>query len=122
VVDRRFRGGDESVHQLAQTMYDFCTLNRRQRIIMRNRTERLSELLDWKNLHVFYREARHKALERMYPDGVAKIVSESINRMPRPLSMPGTPSHSQKSSPHHSDGDTDETDSETERERAEWIK
>jgi hypothetical protein len=29
-------------------------LSRRQRIIMRNRTERLSELLDWKNLGVVY--------------------------------------------------------------------
>ena len=33
-------------------MYDFTTLSRRQRIIQRNRTERLSELLDWKNLGV----------------------------------------------------------------------
>lgn len=31
-------------------MYDYCCLSRRQRIILRNRTERLSELLDWKNL------------------------------------------------------------------------
>ena len=31
-------------------MFDFSCLSRRQRIIQRNRTERLSELLDWKNL------------------------------------------------------------------------
>lgn len=35
-----------------QHMYDFTCLSRRQRIIQRNRTERLSELLDWKNLGV----------------------------------------------------------------------
>jgi len=35
-----------------QFMYDFTCLSRRQRIIQRNRTERLSDLLDWKNLGV----------------------------------------------------------------------
>lgn len=34
-----------------QYMFSFCNLSRRQRIIQRNRTERLSELLDWKSLH-----------------------------------------------------------------------
>jgi len=33
-------------------MFDFTHLSRRQRIIQRNRTERLSELLDWKNLGI----------------------------------------------------------------------
>ena len=33
-------------------MFDFTCLSRRQRIIQRNRTERLSELLDWKNLGI----------------------------------------------------------------------
>jgi len=35
-----------------QYMFDFTHLSRRQRIIQRNRTERLSELLDWRNLGV----------------------------------------------------------------------
>ena len=35
-----------------QYMYDFTCLSRRQRIIQRNRTERLSDLLDWRNLGV----------------------------------------------------------------------
>lgn len=52
IVDRRFISLEASVQQLAQYMYDFCRLNRRQRIIQRNRTERLSDLLDWKNLQV----------------------------------------------------------------------
>lgn len=38
-----------------QMMYDFTCLSRRQRIIQRNRTERLSELLDWKNLGIVSR-------------------------------------------------------------------
>jgi hypothetical protein len=31
-------------------MYEFCSQTRRQRIIQRNRTERLSDLLDWQTL------------------------------------------------------------------------
>ena len=37
-------------------MYGFSCLNRRQRIIQRNRTERLSDLLDWKSLGIYYRQ------------------------------------------------------------------
>ncbi len=33
-------------------MFDFSLLTRRQRIILRNRTERLSELLDWNTLGI----------------------------------------------------------------------
>lgn len=55
VVDRRYISLEDSVKQLAQFMFDFSRLNRRQRIIQRNRTERLSDLLDWRNLGVFYR-------------------------------------------------------------------
>lgn len=50
VVDRRFISLEDSVRQLSQYMFDFTRLSRRQRIIQRNRTERLSDLLDWKNL------------------------------------------------------------------------
>lgn len=50
IVDRRFKSAEESVKQLAQNLFDFCQQTRRQRIIQRNRTERLSDILDWKNL------------------------------------------------------------------------
>ena len=33
-----------------QYMFEFCSQTRRQRIIQRNRTERLSDLLDWQTL------------------------------------------------------------------------
>ena len=52
IVDRRFIGRENTVQQLAHYMFDFAKLNRRQRIIQRNRTERLSELLDWRNLGI----------------------------------------------------------------------
>ena len=50
-----FVGLDESIAQLARYMHDFVKLNRRQRIIQRNRTERLSDMLDWKSLGIYYR-------------------------------------------------------------------
>lgn len=50
VVDRRYIGLEDSIRQLAQYMFDFTRLSRRQRVIQRNRTERLSDLLDWRNL------------------------------------------------------------------------
>lgn len=51
-MDRRYIGLEDSVRQLAHFMYDFARLNRRQRIIQRNRTERLSDMLDWRSLGV----------------------------------------------------------------------
>ncbi|MEE6477401.1 hypothetical protein FKM82_011499 [Ascaphus truei] len=50
ITDRRFRSPDESCTQLTQFLYGFCQQSRRQRIIQRNRTERLSDLLDWRYL------------------------------------------------------------------------
>lgn len=55
IVDRRSKSPDESVDQLADYMFQFSQLSRRQRVIQRNRTERLSDLLNWKNLGHYYR-------------------------------------------------------------------
>uniref|UniRef100_A0A8R1U321 Glycogen [starch] synthase n=1 Tax=Onchocerca volvulus TaxID=6282 RepID=A0A8R1U321_ONCVO len=81
VVDRRFKDCEGSIRDLAQVLYDFCGLSRRQRIIMRNRTERLSQLLDWKNLGIFYREARRMALERLHPN-LDVIIDNNIGKVP----------------------------------------
>lgn len=51
-----------------QYMLEFCSQSRRQRIIQRNRTERLSELLDWEQLGKYYRMARKMALKCVHPD------------------------------------------------------
>ena len=77
VVDRRFRSVEESVTDLTQIMFDFSQLTRRQRVIMRNRTERLSELLDWKKLGVYYTQARHFALHRAFPADFPDVNLES---------------------------------------------
>lgn len=52
IVDRRYIGLESSVQQLSSYMMEFSRLNRRQRIIQRNRTERLSDLLDWRTLGI----------------------------------------------------------------------
>ncbi|XP_032645653.1 glycogen [starch] synthase, liver isoform X2 [Chelonoidis abingdonii] len=125
IVDRRYRSPDESCNQLTQFLYGFCQQSRRQRIIQRNRTERLSDLLDWRYLGRYYMHARHLALSRTFPDKFemepnAPPKTEGF-RYPRPSSVPPSPSVSQHSSPHHSeDEDEDERydeDEEAERDR-----
>lgn len=68
VIDRRTQSVEESVNELTDQMFAFCNKTRRQRINQRNRVERLSPLLDWKNLGVEYSKARQLALRRAYPD------------------------------------------------------
>ncbi|KAI0045045.1 glycosyltransferase family 3 protein [Auriscalpium vulgare] len=68
IVDRRMKSAEDSVNQLSDYLYSFATKSRRQRINQRNRVERLSPLLDWKNLGIEYSKARQLALRRAYPD------------------------------------------------------
>ncbi|XP_029902121.1 glycogen [starch] synthase, liver [Myripristis murdjan] len=114
IVDRRFRSADESCNQLTQFMFSFCQQSRRQRIIQRNRTERLSDLLDWRYLGRFYVHARHLALSRAFPDKfkmdpMAPLKTEGF-RYPRPYSVPPSPSASLHSTPHHSDVEDEDDD------------
>ena len=64
---------EKTAEQLAEVMLAFCKQTRRQRIIQRNRTERLSDFLDWKHLGRYYTEARRLALERVLPEVRQKI-------------------------------------------------
>lgn len=68
IVDRRSQSVEDSVAQLTDYMFSFANKTRRQRINQRNRVERLSPLLDWKNLGIEYSKARQLALRRAYPD------------------------------------------------------
>ena len=49
-------------------MIEFTAQSRKERIMQRNRTERLSELLDWNELGKFYQQARCMALEKTHPE------------------------------------------------------
>uniref|UniRef100_A0A3S6C4S9 Glycogen [starch] synthase n=1 Tax=Tigriopus japonicus TaxID=158387 RepID=A0A3S6C4S9_TIGJA len=102
IVDRMHIGVEESVSQLAKCMMDFVGLNRRQRIIMRNRTERLSDMLDWKSLGIYYRRARMRALQNVFPDvsenEEAPRLPSRLN-YPRPISEPPSLAPSRANSP-----------------------
>ncbi|KAI9228454.1 MAG: glycogen synthase [Piptocephalis tieghemiana] len=100
IVDRRLKSGEESIEQLAEQMLSFCLKSRRQRINQRNRTERLSDLLDWKRMGLEYIKARRLALRRAFPDDYAAAMEAaaatpppSTKKVPRPISVPGSPRH-----------------------------
>lgn len=76
IVDRRSKSVEESVNQLTECMFSFVSRTRRQRINQRNRVERLSPLLDWKNLGIEYSKARQLALRRAYPDAFYGVGGE----------------------------------------------
>lgn len=81
VLKRRGTGANESIDQLAQIMAKMTGMNRRDRIALRNRVERLSERLDWNILNQAYEEARHLALTRAYPHVVEEAVVEDVNEI-----------------------------------------
>lgn len=69
LLDRKNQGFDEAANQLANQLFSFVQLNRRERITQRNRVESSSEFFDWKHLTSYYQEAYDIALER---SGVSK--------------------------------------------------
>jgi len=64
VLRRRGRSFGEFTGELVDHLFDFVHLTRRQRIELRNRVERLSEMFDWTTLIRHYDEAHALALER----------------------------------------------------------
>ncbi|XP_048846330.1 glycogen [starch] synthase, muscle isoform X1 [Brienomyrus brachyistius] len=116
ILDRRFRSVDESCNQLTSFLYQFCQQSRRQRIIQRNRTERLSDLLDWRYLGQYYVTARHMALAKAFPDAYCYEPQDATStqgfRYPRPASVPPSPALSRHSSPHHSEAEEEDDDEE----------
>lgn len=96
IVDRRSKGVDDSVNQLTDYMFEFAQKTRRQRINQRNRTERLSDLLDWKRMGLEYVKARQLALRRAYPAAYDNrtefgFFDGTETKVSRPLSAPGSP-------------------------------
>ena len=64
VLKRGSKGFDEVTDDLVNYLFTFVQMNRRQRIELRNRVERLSEMFDWSVLIRQYHEAHNLALER----------------------------------------------------------
>ncbi|KAI8636419.1 glycogen synthase [Parasitella parasitica] len=96
IVDRRLKSVEESIQQLCEQMFRFCQKTRRQRINQRNRTERLSDLLDWKRMGYEYIKARQLALRRVYPESFVDDDDQldldiAVKKIPKPLSAPASP-------------------------------
>ena len=89
VVDRRMKSVEESIEEIVKHMLHFCKLTRRERIQLRNRCERLSDLLDWKVLGVEYQKARRLALKRHY--GLSIPDNDDLPHVGKPGSAPGSP-------------------------------
>lgn len=64
VLHRRTASTDEVIEELVSYLLNFIQLNRRQRIELRNRVERMSELFDWSILAQHYHDAHELALDR----------------------------------------------------------
>ncbi len=65
VVARRGRSSEDAAEQMAQWMFEFCRLGRRDRIAQRNRVENCAARFDWQRLADHYAEAHRKAREAM---------------------------------------------------------
>ena len=66
IVDRVQKTWAEGVDQMCEYMWRFLQLNRSERIRLRNHTERLSKILDWKTLFRNYFNGHREALRREY--------------------------------------------------------
>lgn len=64
IIDRRRKSLEESVQQLFEIMCSFCQKTKRQRYVLRNKTVKMSALLDWNNLIVDYVKAENLACQR----------------------------------------------------------
>lgn len=77
ILRRSNRNPDEAVEALAGCLFDFCQLSRRERIDLRNKAQKLSELFDWNKLASFYHQVHEEA--------VAKLTGEDPGVLSCPL-------------------------------------
>jgi glycogen(starch) synthase len=67
VLNRSRQNNQESIDQLASYLVKFCELNRRERIALRNRAERLTERFTWDVMAAQYHQAHAEALKCAEP-------------------------------------------------------
>lgn len=65
VVHRKQKSADQAANELADKMFNFCQLTRRERITLRNTAESFALHFDWHNLGKRYQEAHELALDRI---------------------------------------------------------
>jgi len=73
VMNRRTKHFEQTTDDLVNHIMHFLSLTRRQRIELRNRVERLSELFDWSVLVTHYHAAHDMALERAGKRGKVEV-------------------------------------------------
>jgi hypothetical protein len=67
VLNRSRQSNQETIDQLASYLHKFCELNRRERIALRNRAERLTERFTWDVMASHYHQAHAAALQCVTP-------------------------------------------------------
>jgi glycogen(starch) synthase len=67
VINRSRQSNQESIEQLSSYLLKFCELNRRERIGLRNRAERLTERFTWDVMAAHYHQAHAEALKCVHP-------------------------------------------------------
>ncbi len=68
VLRRRHQTFDQTAQELAQQMYDFCQLSRRDRISQRNRVELYATHFDWDSLVQHYHRVHERAMSAIADD------------------------------------------------------
>lgn len=67
IAPRRYASFDDTVNYVADRMFEFVTLDRRQRIMQRNKVEASATDFDWHNLGRHYHEAHDHAAMLIHP-------------------------------------------------------
>lgn len=67
VVNRKSQTYTQAADQMADILFKFVKMQRRDRIMQRNRVENISDVFDWMNLRSYYDTAHDLALKRKKP-------------------------------------------------------
>jgi glycogen synthase len=70
VSHRKKKSFDKAADELADILFKFVTLDRRERIKQRNKVENISEIFDWNNLRSYYDTAHDLAVKKK---GISRI-------------------------------------------------
>ncbi|MHA4737367.1 glycosyltransferase [Dyadobacter sp. MSC1_007] len=67
VINRKSQNFSQAADQLADILFKFVRMQRRDRIMQRNRVENISDVFDWMNLRSYYDTAHDLAAKRRKP-------------------------------------------------------
>lgn len=67
VINRKTQNYSQAADQMADILFKFVKMNRRDRIMQRNRVENISDVFDWTNLRSYYDTAHDLAMKRKKP-------------------------------------------------------